>query len=252
MDRLPVSPPTKGPMMVRPTDRAARTSLAAVVAALALAVPGIAAAQEQKTAVAPSQAVVSILRPHVAYAQARTSSAPRGLLRARTAITEERTVVPVLARRGAFIEVMLPGHPNGRVGWIDQAHTVSLETPWHIVVDLSQRLVTVYRSGRPVKTFQAVVGKRSTPTPTGRFYVEETVALPASDDAAPLALALSARSNVLRTFDGAPAQTALHGLSNIGGVPGTAVSHGCVRLDSATMHWLAKRIATGTPVTITA
>jgi lipoprotein-anchoring transpeptidase ErfK/SrfK len=238
--------------MVRPNDSVIRTSLATLVMTLALAAPGVAAAQEQRTAVAPSQAVVSILRPHVAHARARSSSTSRGLLTARTAITEERTVVPVLARRGAFIEVMLPGRPNGRVGWIDQAHTVSLETPWHIVVDLSQRLVTVYRSGRPVKTFRAVVGKRSTPTPIGRFYVEETVALPASDDAAPLALALSARSDVLHRFDGGPAQTALHGLSNIGGVPGTAVSHGCIRLDSVTMHWLAKRIATGTPVTITA
>jgi lipoprotein-anchoring transpeptidase ErfK/SrfK len=238
--------------MVRPTDRLAGTSLAACIGMIALVAPGVAAAHGRKTAVAPSQAVVAILRPHVAHAEARASSMSRGLLRARTAITEEQTVVPVLARRGAFIEVMLPGRPNGRVGWIDQAHTVSLETPWHIVVDLSLRLVTVYRSGRPVKTFRAVVGKRSTPTPIGRFYVEETVALPASDDAAPLALALSARSNVLHTFDGGPAQTALHGLSNIGGVPGTAVSHGCIRLDSATMHWLAKRIATGTPVTITA
>jgi lipoprotein-anchoring transpeptidase ErfK/SrfK len=203
-------------------------------------------------AIAPSQALISILRPHAVRARARTASPSRGLLDARTAITGERTVVPVLARSGAWIEVMLPGRPNGRSGWIDSAHTESLETPWQIVVDLSRRLVTVYRGGRPVKRFAAVVGKRSTPTPIGRFYVEETVALPASDDAAPLALALSARSNVLHTVHGAPAQTALHGLSNIGGVPGTAVSHGCIRLDSATMHWLAKRIATGTPVTITA
>jgi lipoprotein-anchoring transpeptidase ErfK/SrfK len=228
-----------------------RGSLIACVAAAAV-VPGTASASGTAAAVAPSQAVVSILRAHEVHARASAASPARGTLSARTAITEERTVVPVLARRGGWVEVMLPGRPNGRVGWIEQAHTGSLTTPWHIVVDLSERLVTVYRDGRPVKAFSAVVGKRSTPTPTGRFYVEETVALPASDDAAPLALALSARSNVLHTFDGGPAQTALHGLSNIGGVPGTAVSHGCIRLDSATMHWLAQRIATGTPVTITA
>jgi lipoprotein-anchoring transpeptidase ErfK/SrfK len=226
-------------------------TLAACLATAALGLAGPASAAS-RIAIAPSQTVVSILTPHEVHAGPSVRARARGLLYARTAITEERTVVPVLARRGAFLEVMLPGRPNGHVGWIDQAHTVTLATPWHIVVDLSQRLVTVYRSGIAVRTFSAVVGKPSTPTPVGSFYVEETVALPATDDAAPLALALSARSNVLRSFGGGPAQTALHGLSNIGGVPGTAVSHGCVRLGSATMHWLARHIATGTPVTIAA
>jgi lipoprotein-anchoring transpeptidase ErfK/SrfK len=232
-----------------------RATLASCIAIAALALPAAASARERaatRAVVAPSQAVVSILKQHEVRSGPSNRSRAQGLLYARTAITEERTVVPVLARDGAFIEVMLPGRPNGHVGWIDQAATVSLDTPWHIVIDLSRRLVTVYRSGHPVKAFTAVVGKPSTPTPIGRFYVEETVALPASNDAAPLALALSARSNVLRSFGGGPAQTALHGLSNIGGIPGTAVSHGCIRLDSTTMHWLAKRIATGTPVTITA
>jgi lipoprotein-anchoring transpeptidase ErfK/SrfK len=244
--------------MARHPDRPARSSrialLAALAAAIATTAPGAASANSRTasaTVVAPNQTVVSILSPHEVHVSASLASTTRGLLDPRTAITEERTVVPVLARSGGLVEVMLPGRPNGHVGWIDAVNTVSRSTPWHIVVDLSKRLVTVYRAGRPVRTFSAVVGKRSTPTPVGRFYVEETVALPATSDAAPLALALSARSNVLRTFDGGPAQTALHGLSNIGGVPGTAVSHGCIRLDSATMHWLATRIATGTPVTIT-
>lgn len=241
--------------MARAADRTRRTGLAACIAVVALAVPAAAVASDSagaRSAVAPSQAVVSVLRPHEVRSGPSIRARALGLLYAKTAITEERTVVPVLARDGAFVKVMLPGRPNGHVGWIDQTNTVTLDTPWHIVIDLSQRLVTVYRSGRPVKTFTAVIGKPSTPTPIGRFYVEETVALPASDDAAPLALALSARSNVLRTFDGGPAQTALHGLSNLGGTPGTAVSHGCIRLDSETMHWLARHIATGTPVTITA
>jgi lipoprotein-anchoring transpeptidase ErfK/SrfK len=55
---------------------------------------------------------------------------------------------------------------------------------------------------------------------------------------------------VLQEFDGGPGQIALHGLSNVGGVPGTAASHGCVRLDDAVMRWLAYRIGPGTPVTI--
>ena len=52
-------------------------------------------------------------------------------------------------------------------------------------------------------------------------------------------------------FDGGPGQIALHGLENIGGVLGTAVSHGCVRLDGSAMTWLVARIGPGVPVTIT-
>jgi lipoprotein-anchoring transpeptidase ErfK/SrfK len=55
---------------------------------------------------------------------------------------------------------------------------------------------------------------------------------------------------VLYEFDGGPGQTALHGIENIGGVPGTAVSHGCVRLNTPAITWLARHIAPGVPVTI--
>ena len=67
---------------------------------------------------------------------------------------------------------------------------------------------------------------------------------------APFALALSARSNVLEQFAGGPGQIGLHGLMNVGGVLGTAASHGCVRLDNAAMRWLVLRIGPGVPVTI--
>jgi hypothetical protein len=51
-------------------------------------------------------------------------------------------------------------------------------------------------------------------------------------------------------FAGCPGQIALHGLSNVGGVLGTAVSHGCVRLADTAIRWLAARIGPGVPVTI--
>ena len=109
----------------------------------------------------------------------------------------------------------------------------------------------VYRSGRLVRTFRAIVGKPSTPTPHGEFFVEEAVELRPGDVGAPFALALSARSNVLQEFDGGPGQIALHGLMNVGGRLGTAVSHGCVRMDNAAMRWLVTRFGAGVPVTIT-
>ena len=72
-----------------------------------------------------------------------------------------------------------------------------------------------------------------------------------ADVGAPFALALSARSNVLRKFAGGPGRIGLHGLTNVGGILGSAASHGCVRLGNSTMRWLVVRIGPGVPVTIT-
>jgi len=65
----------------------------------------------------------------------------------------------------------------------------------------------------------------------------------------PFALALSARSNVLKQFGGGPGQIAMHGVANLGGTPGTAVSHGCIRLANSHIRWMAARLAPGVPVT---
>jgi lipoprotein-anchoring transpeptidase ErfK/SrfK len=170
-------------------------------------------------------------------------------------ITGEQTTLPVIARSiGAggtrWLQVMLPGRPDGLTGWISQQSTRPLVTPWRIVVDLSARRVMAYIDGRRVKSFQAVVGKISTPTPTGEFFVEEVLQMAPGEAGGPFALALSARSNVLQEFEGGPGQIAIHGRENLGGTLGSAVSHGCIRLGTASIDWLAARIGPGTPVTI--
>ena len=173
----------------------------------------------------------------------------------RRPITGERTVLPVIGHTigpsgVSWLHVLLPGRPNGHTGWIRRSATRGAFTTWHIVVDTSERRVTVYQHGVPVRAFKAVVGAPKTPTPRGEFFVEEDVQLTASEVGAPFALALSARSDVYQAFDGGPGQIALHGLENVGGVLGTAVSHGCVRLDSGAMQWLVVHIGPGVPVTI--
>jgi lipoprotein-anchoring transpeptidase ErfK/SrfK len=191
-----------------------------------------------------------LLRAHVVRAGPAARTAAVGAVPGRTPITGVRTVLPVLTQRGHWLKVQLPGRPNGHTGWIERTATLASSTAWRIRVTTSRRLVTVYRAGRFVRSFTAIVGKPSTPTPLGRFFVEESIALPPSAVGAPFALALSARSNVLQEFDGGPGQIALHGLDNVGGTLGTAVSHGCVRLADATMRWLAARIPAGTPVIV--
>ena len=152
---------------------------------------------------------------------------------------------------GAWLEVLLPGRPDSHTGWISTRSAQLEITKWQIIILLSTRQVRVFWDAHLVVSFLAVVGKRSTPTPPGQFFVEETVPLSQQASGAPYALALSARSNALEEFDGGPGQIALHGTGNIGGIPGSAVSHGCIRLDTPAITWLATRIEPGTPVTIT-
>ena len=201
--------------------------------------------------VAPTQTLVKLLKTHTAFAQPDGASAHVGLVSAERPITAVRTVLPVLAQQGEWLQVRLPGRPNSHTGWINSQGTVAQTTRWHLVVKTSTPRVIVYRNGQVVKTFTAIVGKPSTPTPHGEFFVEESIQLQSTDAGAPYALALSARSTVFQEFEGGPGQVALHGVNNIGGVLGTAVSHGCVRLDSSSISWLAFRIGPGVPVTIT-
>ena len=119
-------------------------------------------------------------------------------------------------------------------------------------IDLATRRVTAYRDGRAVRRFPAVVGSPTTPTPTGEFFVEETLRMQPGEPGGPFALALSARSDVFQEFEGGPGQIAVHGRDNLGGTLGTAASHGCVRLATASIDWLAARIRPGTPVSIVA
>jgi lipoprotein-anchoring transpeptidase ErfK/SrfK len=245
-----------------PALGAALTVLVAVGAGPATAAPaGLAAvivhAAGTRALVVPAkQELAILLKAHVARIAPNGHSRVLELVAARRPITEERTTLPVVGHKAGpggsgWLQVLLPGRPNGHTGWIRSRSTKPTLTRWHIVVDTAKRRVTVYRNSHIRRGFKAVVGKSSTPTPRGRFFVEESIELRSGDVGAPFALALSARSNVFQEFEGGPGQIALHGLANVGGTPGTAVSHGCVRLDSEAMHWLVVHTGPGVPVTIT-
>jgi lipoprotein-anchoring transpeptidase ErfK/SrfK len=223
----------------------------ALVTGLALLAALPAGAGAAAPAVARSQVLVTLLAPHEVHARPSATSSSLPLISATRPLTGVRTVLPVLGHTAHWLHVRLPGRPNGLTGWIRKKSIVMSYTPWHLVVELGRRRVLAFRQGHLAKSFSAVVGKPSTPTPTGTFFVEEALRITPGGLGAPFALALSARSNVYQEFDGGPGQIALHGLTGIGGVPGTAVSHGCIRLDGAAMTWLVLRIPAGAPVTIT-
>jgi hypothetical protein len=241
--------------VVRPPGlRRAGCGLAAAL--LAIGAGYILAAPVQAASdVPPSQPLVVLLSDHLARAAPSASARRITTVGARRPLTRVRTVLPVLGYAIAsggrsWAHVRLPGRPNGRDGWILADRTRPASTDWQISISLGARLVTVYRGGLVERRFSAVVGRRSTPTPQGRFFVEEAVALNSRASGGPFALAASARSNVLQQFAGGPGQIAIHGTNHLSDALGTAASHGCIRVGTRAITWLARRIGAGTPLTI--
>lgn len=219
--------------------------------------PGTASAGVSRTVSHPT---AGLLSPHGVRSRPNAASKVISRVSSSRPITGQRTRLPVLARRTdsrnrRWLKVRLPGRVLGqktppRTGWIAASGTMSSATGWRIQVDISSRELTVFRDGDIARKSKVIVGAPDTPTPRGVFFVEENIRLPSSASGAPFALALSARSPVFQEFEGGPGQIAIHGVENVGGEMGTAVSHGCIRMTSVDISWLARRIGQGVPVTI--
>src|SRR5207249_2907999 len=73
----------------------------------------------------------------------------------------------------SWYRVQLPIRPNGVTGFI-RARTVEVaRVRTRILVDVSARRLTLFRRGKPVLRTTVAVGSRATPTPTGRYYVNQ-------------------------------------------------------------------------------
>ncbi len=161
------------------------------------------------------------------------------------------------ARRGAggaeWLRVLLDERPNGTAVWVNAADTVLKRDPWRIAVSRAQREVRVFRDGRLARSFRAVVGKPSTPTPAGRFAIAAELRQPRTNEfEGSWVLPLTAHSDVLRRFAGGDGQVALHGRGGASLVDplGSARSHGCVRLANSAIDWIATHVVAGTEVQV--
>jgi len=167
------------------------------------------------------------------------------------------TVFAVLAKRvdvscaARWYRVQLPLKPNGITGWVRAADVELAPVRTRIEVDLSERLVTLFDRGRPVLSATAAIGSAQTPTPTGRYYVNQRL-VPAdpSGPFGPGAIGISAFSEVLTGWtQGGP--IAIHG-TNRPDLLGRAVSNGCIRVRNDLLRRFFDRTRAGTPVTVRA
>jgi lipoprotein-anchoring transpeptidase ErfK/SrfK len=154
---------------------------------------------------------------------------------------------------GEWLRVLLDERPNGTAVWINARDTLLRRDRWRIVVSRARRRVAVFRDDRRVRSFSAVVGKPSTPTPAGLFAIAAELRQPdANEFEGTWVLPLTAHSDVLREFDGGDGQVALHGRGGASLLDplGTARSHGCVRLANSAIGWIAAHVPAGTPVRV--
>lgn len=150
-----------------------------------------------------------------------------------------------------WYRVQLPVRPNGAIGYVKARDVRLARVTARLVVDLSARRVTLYRDGRMVLSSTAAVGAPSTPTPTGRYYVNQRL-IPenAGGPFGPGAIGISAFSPVLTGWaQGGP--VAIHG-TNAPWSIGHAVSNGCIRVPNRVLLKLWDAARVGTPVEIRA
>jgi lipoprotein-anchoring transpeptidase ErfK/SrfK len=142
-----------------------------------------------------------------------------------------------------------PGVSGASEGYVPAEAVALTEVRSRMLIDLSSRHLTLYEGGVPVLRAPVAVGASATPTPRGRFVVRERIRITDSGGAyGAAAIALSAFSEKLIYWpQGGP--VAIHGTNDPGSI-GKAVSHGCVRLGSADLKRVFKKVQIGTPVEI--
>ncbi len=154
------------------------------------------------------------------------------------------------------MRVRLPSRPNDAAGWINANLVVVEKTTWRIEVSTASRTLTLFRAGRSVRTISVVVGKPSTPTPTGLFAIAWAIRWHPTDFLGSWVLELTAHSNVLRQFDGGDGTVGIHGRGGASLLDplGSAASHGCVRVANDSIDWLVQTVGDdrldGTPVEV--
>lgn len=162
--------------------------------------------------------------------------------------------MPIVAEQGEWLKIQLPERPNGKTGWVRADTVTRSSSPWRMVLKLSETRLYVYKDGEEVWNAPVGIGKDTTRTPTGTYFVA-VVEKPGPAGYGPVVLNLNAHSEDIESWQGTgDAITAFHGpfgAEELIRAGGGKVSNGCVRMlteDQLKMD----PIALGSPVDIIA
>jgi lipoprotein-anchoring transpeptidase ErfK/SrfK len=155
------------------------------------------------------------------------------------------------AQGSLWIRVRIPALPNNTTGWVPRSTLGGYGVVrTRLVVDLSDRRLTLFRDGKAIFRAPVGVGTEQFPTPTGDFYVRNKLTRYQNAFYGPLAFGTSARSETLTDWpDGG--FVGIHGTNQPELIPGR-VSHGCIRLRNEAIVRLGRLLPIGTPLRIRA
>ena len=197
-------------------------------------------------------------RTTVVHAAPNASSRVVSNLDLKTTDMQTTNIVLVLdglerSRTESWYRVRLPILPNNSTGWVKASDLGDLyEVDTHLYVNTKTLTATLQRDGVTIFTTRVGVGKATTPTPKGQFYIRGKLTHFGNDFYGPIVFGTSARSASkapeMRVFgDGF---VGVHGTSLPQLIPGRP-SHGCIRMLNSAIVRLSQLMKVGTPLTIT-
>jgi hypothetical protein len=150
-----------------------------------------------------------------------------------------------------WLRVQVPVRPNGTEAWIRIEDAEVTSHRFSAEVNLTDRAVTVWDGETVVAQTTAVIGKETTPTPLGSFFVNDFIEKWDGSAYGSHILSLSGFSEAMATFGGGIPVIAIHG-TNRPELMGGAHSNGCIRIPNNVIELLAETVPIGTPVDIVA
>ncbi|MCW2924205.1 MAG: ErfK/YbiS/YcfS/YnhG family protein [Thermoleophilia bacterium] len=205
-------------------------------------------------ACAPAHEVVSVNADTAI--RATPGGAPVATLPARSRYLGQPTSAWVQATTpdGRWGRVTLPwSKPVARAGWISLVGLAHSSTRTLVVADLSERRVHVFRGCAELFSVPSAIGRPGSPSPRGRFWVTDRVAVPGAQQSSfgTFAFGLSTvQPNLPAGWTGGD-QMAIHGTGSPGSI-GQAASAGCLRVGETSLARLRPLLRVGTPVVIQA
>jgi hypothetical protein len=146
-----------------------------------------------------------------------------------------------------WLQIRVPMRPKTRTGWVQASALGPAQmVRTQLVVNRGRLRAILFRGGRRVLTTRIGIGKKSTPTPGGRFWVRERIrARNPRGPYGPWAFGTSAYSR-LSDWPGGGV-VGIHGTDQPELIPGRP-SHGCIRVPNPAIRRLARLMPIGTPV----
>ncbi len=149
-----------------------------------------------------------------------------------------------------WIEAYMPTRPNGHTGFVRTSEVSISQIDTQVKVEQRYHRLTAWAGEHMIAQEPVAVGKGSTPTPNGLYYLAMLFRPPNPGGAyGPYVFGLSAHSNVYYSFAGGDGLVGMHGTNQPSSV-GRSVSNGCLRLYNATITKLVQMLPVGTPIVI--